>query len=118
MRTDYLILGNSAAGVSAAEAIRAHDPRGSIAIASPEPYAAYGRPLISYLLEGKTTLDRIGYKDPKFYERCGITALLGEGWEAVMLDADAHQAAFANGECIEYGRCLVATGSIPFTLWL
>ena len=61
MDFDYLILGNSAAGVSAAEAIRACRPQETIAIASPEPHPAYGRPLISYLLEGKNSLDRIGY---------------------------------------------------------
>lgn len=115
MHADYLILGNSAAGVSAAEAIRSHDPQGTIAITSPEPHAAYGRPLISYLLEGKTSLDRLDYKDPGFYDRVGATALLGEGYDAVELDAAAHRVTFSNGEVAEYGRCLIATGSIPFT---
>ena len=115
MHVTYLILGNSAAGVSAAEAIRATDDQGSIAIASPEPYPVYGRPLISYLLEGKTSRERIGYKDDDFYERLKITALLGEGYEAKTLDAGGHCVTFANGERITYERCLVATGSIPFT---
>ena len=104
MDFDYLILGNSAAGVSAAEAIRACRPQETIAIASPEPHPVYGRPLISYLLEGKTSLDRIG-----------ITTLLGEGYEAVSIDAEGHRVAFSNGESVGYGRCLIATGSIPFT---
>lgn len=115
MHVTYLILGNSAAGVSAAEAIRETDALGSIAIASPEPYPAYGRPLISYLLEGKTSLERIGYKDDAFYQRLNITALLGEGHEAKDLDSDAHRVTFADGSSITYERCLVATGSIPFT---
>lgn len=114
-RADYLILGNSAAGVTAAEAIRSCDPQGSIVIASPEPYPAYGRPLISYLLEGKTSRERIGYKDDGFYERIGAVALLGEGYDAVSLDAAAHEVAFSGGARIGYGRCLVATGSVPFT---
>ena len=88
MDFDYLILGNSAAGVSAAEAIRACRPQDTIAIASPEPHPVYGRPLISYLLEGKTSLDRIGYKDPAFYDRMRIATLLGEGYEAVSIDAE------------------------------
>lgn len=114
-RVDYLILGNSAAGTTAAEAIREHDPEGSIAIASPEPHPVYGRPLISYLLEGKTSLGRIGYKDAGFYDRIGATRLFGEGFEAVRLDAGAHAAAFSGGAAVEYGKCLIATGSIPFT---
>ena len=115
MDFDYLILGNSAAGVSAAEAIRACRPQETIAIASPEPHPAYGRPLISYLLEGKTSLDRIGYKDPAFYDRMRIATLLGEGYEAVSIDAEGHRVAFSNGKSVGYGRCLIATGSIPFT---
>ncbi len=54
---DYLIIGNSAAGVTAAECIRAHATDASIAIVDREPYPVYGRPLISYLVEGKTTED-------------------------------------------------------------
>ena len=115
MDFDYLILGNSAAGVSAAEAIRACRPQETIAIASPEPHPVYGRPLISYLLEGKTSLDRIGYKDPAFYDRMRIATLLGEGYEAVSIDAEGHRVAFSNGKSVGYGRCLIATGSIPFT---
>lgn len=115
MRFDYLILGNSAAGVSAAEAIRAYRPQETIAIASPEEHHVYGRPLISYLVEGKTALDRIGYKDSEFYDRLHITTLLGSDYEAVSLDAQAHEVTFAGNERIAYGRCLIATGSIPFT---
>lgn len=114
-RADYLILGNSAAGVTAAEAIRFCDKEGSIVIASPEPYAVYGRPLISYMIEGKTTRDRMGYKDPDFYERLNVTTLLGEGFEATAINADAHSVTFSGGAVVSYGSCLVATGSVPFT---
>ncbi len=75
-RSDYLIVGNSAAGVTAAEHIRATDADASITILSREPYAVYGRPLISYLIEGKTTEDCIGFKDANFYEKERIEALL------------------------------------------
>ena len=51
---DYLIIGNSAAGVTAAEFLSVAAPDKSIIMVSHEPYRCYGRPLISYLLEGKT----------------------------------------------------------------
>ncbi len=114
-KTDYLIIGNSAAGVSAAEAIRAHDDSALITLVSREPYPAYGRPLISYMIEGKTCEDRVWLKDADFYESHGIGALLGEDYEVVKLDPDDHQAHLANGDIIEYGKCLMATGSVPFT---
>jgi NADPH-dependent 2,4-dienoyl-CoA reductase/sulfur reductase-like enzyme len=44
-RIGYLIIGNSAAGVGAAEAIREVDKVRTIAIVSDEPYPAYSRPL-------------------------------------------------------------------------
>ncbi len=111
---DFLIIGNSAAGVSAAEHIRANDKTASITILSREPYAVYGRPLISYLIEGKTTEERIGFKEPSFYEDNHIEALLGEDFTATSLDADAHAVTLANGSVITYGKCLLATGSVPF----
>lgn len=112
--TDYLIIGNSAAGVTAAESIRLVDADGSITIVSNEPYAAYGRPLISYLIEGKTTEDRMGYREDGFYERLGIDVLLGSDCEAVSLDAGGHAVELKDGTRISYKSCLVATGSTPF----
>ena len=43
----YVIIGNSAAGIAAAEGIRSADKTGEITIVSDEKYHTYGRPLIS-----------------------------------------------------------------------
>lgn len=114
-KTDYLIVGNSAAGVTAAEHIRAHDEEANITIISREPYQAYGRPLISYMIEGKTSEDKIWFKSPDFYEAHNIETLLGVDFEAVELKPDAHEVVLANGDVVSYGKCLLATGSVPFT---
>lgn len=112
---DYLIVGNSAAGVSAAEQIRKADAEGSVLIVGREPYAVYGRPLISYLLEGKTTREKLGWKDAGFYERNGLEVLTGPDAEVTSLEPQAHRALLANGDAVVYGKCLLATGSVPFT---
>ncbi len=112
---DYLIIGNSAAGVSAAEAIRHADSSGEILIVGQEPYAAYGRPLISYLLEGKTTREALDYKDPSFYERLSIETFVGPDARVLSLDVQAHSVKLAGGATITYKKCLLATGSVPFT---
>lgn len=114
-KVDYLIVGNSAAGISAAEAIRRSDAKGSIMMVSPEPYEAYGRPLISYLLEGKVDEAHLSYKDAGFYARNAIETQFGAGCAAVALDAAAHTVTLENGQVIGYKSVLVATGSIPFT---
>lgn len=112
---DYLIIGNSAAGVTAAEHIRALDDTGSILIVGDEPYPVYGRPLISYLLEGKTTEERMGFKPAGFYEAIGAAALLGPAFRVTSLDAGERRARLASGEVVRFGQCLLATGSVPFT---
>lgn len=111
---DYLIIGNSAAGVTAAESIRAHAADASIVVVDRDPHPAYGRPLISYLMEGKTTEERMRLKDAGFYEDQRIEALLGPGFEVVEIDPAGHVASLAGGDAVEYGKCLLATGSIPF----
>ena len=111
---DYLIIGNSAAGVTAAEFLSAVAPDKSIIMVSHEPYRCYGRPLISYLLEGKTDREHLDYKSADFYETRGIETLFGTEFEAVALDASAREVKLAGGEEISYGKCLLATGSVPF----
>lgn len=113
--TDYLIIGNSAAGVTAAETIRETDSTSNITIVSREPYAVYGRPLISYLIEGKTCEENIGFKPTDFYEKNNIETLFGKDFEVTRLDPEGHRAVFSSGEAIAYRKCLVATGSNPFT---
>ena len=53
-KVEYLIIGNSAGGIGAAEAIRHNDKAGEIAIISDEPYAAYSRVRIAEHLADKT----------------------------------------------------------------
>jgi nitrite reductase (NADH) large subunit len=112
---DYLIIGDSAAGVNAAEQIRQNNQQASIMMLSKEPYPAYGRPLISYMIEKKIDEDCIWYRSPSFYENHNIEVLRGAEYEAVSLDANAHTVVLKNGECIQYGKCLIATGSISTT---
>ena len=50
----YVLIGNSAAAVACVEGIRQRDREGDITMVTNEPYHTYSRPLISYLLAGKT----------------------------------------------------------------
>lgn len=112
---DYLILGNSAAAVAAAESIRQTDTSATLALVSPEACAAYGTPLISYLLEGKTTVEKMALRKPGFYDELGAATFFGEGCAAVSIDASAHVVQLEDGRTLGYGKLLVATGSVPFT---
>ena len=69
---NYVIIGNSAAAVGCIEGIRQADKTGGITVVSSEPYHTYSRPLISYLLYGKTDEQRMKYRPDSFYEDNGL----------------------------------------------
>ena len=108
----YVIIGNSAAGIACVEGIRSADAEGEITIVSDEPFAAYGRPLISYYLLGATDRQRMLYRPADFYERNRVRTLLGA--RAEKIDPAAQKIVLRGGGEIPYDRLLVATGSRPF----
>lgn len=111
-QTKYLITGNSAAAVGTIEGIRQFDTEGSILVVSAEPYHTYSRPLISYLLLGKTDSERMKYRPDDFYKDNGAECLLGK--TAVKIEAHDHIVTLNSGEEIKYEKLLIATGSRPF----
>ena len=108
----YVIIGNSIAAVGAIESIRRVDTEGAITVVSQEPHAVYGRPLISYWLWGKTDRERMNYRPADFYEKNGVTLLLGK--TAAAIDPKAQTVSLESGEVLPYDELLVATGSRPF----
>ena len=109
----YVIIGGSAAAVGCIEGIRAVDTEGEIILVSREPYPFYGRPLISYWLEGKTTESKLlAYRTADYEARMGVRALRGVSAERI--DADAHTVVLSSGEVLPYDKLCIATGSSPF----
>ena len=109
---NYVIIGNSAAGIAAAEAIRRADAAGKITVVSDEPYHTYGRPLISYYLLGATDRQRMLYRPADFYEKLGIGTRFGVRAERV--DPAKKKVFLRGGKSLSYDKLLVATGSRPF----
>ena len=109
---NYVIIGNSAAAVGCIEGIRSVDREGGITVISDEPYHVYSRPLISYLLYGKTNEERMKYRPDDFYETNRVKPLLGV--RAVKIDSGRKAVQLANGDSIPFDRLLIATGSRPF----
>ena len=108
----YVIIGNSAAAVGCVEGIRQADRAGSITIISAEPHHTYSRPLISYLLCGKTDETRMRYRGPDFYESNGVTAMLGVTVRSI--DPPGKQVLLGDGGAVPYDKLLVSAGSSPF----
>ena len=91
---EYVIIGNSTAGIAAAERIRAIDKQGKITILSDEAYHTYGRPLISYYLLGKTDAERMKYRPADFYEKNNIKTLFSV--HAERIDAEKSDAGLSS----------------------
>jgi len=107
----YLIIGNSAGGIGAAEAIRELDKAGTMAIVSDESYPAYSRPLISeHLFEGRP-LERMLYRPADFYEQNNIQTIFGE--KVAKIDFSGHSLKLESGRKLEWQKLLLATGGVP-----
>ena len=108
---NYVIIGNSAAAVGCIEGIRQADKAGSITVVTDEPHHTYSRPLISYLLLGKTDEKRMKYRPDGFYEENGVTLLAGRRAETV--DPEKKTVSLDDGQILSYDKLLVAAGSRP-----
>ena len=73
-----LIIGNSAAGISAAQAIRKKDKDVKITMVSDENYSTYCRCLISYFLAGDIKEKQISWRSDDFFKENNIEVLLNK----------------------------------------
>jgi NAD(P)H-nitrite reductase large subunit len=108
----YVIIGNSAGAVGCVEGIRRIDKAGEITLIASEPYHTYSRPLISYLLLGRTDEERMKYRPNDFYETNNVQTK--RGVKAEKIDSILKEVVLAGGETVPYDKLLVATGSNPF----
>jgi NAD(P)H-nitrite reductase large subunit len=111
MQTRYLIIGNSAGGIGAAEAIRQVDKEGALTIVSEEPYPAYSRPLISKYLAGERTIEGILFRPLDFYDQNNILFLRGK--KVTHLELDHRTARLEDSEQIAWEKLLLAVGGKP-----
>jgi len=110
-KTDYLIIGNSAGGIGAAEAIREVDRKGILTIVSDEPYPAYSRPLISKYLARERNLKGILFRTLDFYDQNNIRFLPGK--RVTRLELDQQVARLEDSEQIAWQKLLIAVGGKP-----
>jgi NAD(P)H-nitrite reductase large subunit len=111
---DFVIIGNSAAGLQALQTLRRHDRQSSIALIDRENRPAYSRVLTPYYIGGHIPQERLDIVVMGFYEALGITMLFGQ--PVVELDADRHELRLGDGRVVRYGKLLLATGAEARTL--
>lgn len=105
----YVIIGASAGGIGAVEAIREVDPVGSIIVISEEP--VYSRPMISNLLDDRTTWSKMQYRDPGFWNKHLVHRFIKK--RAIQLDLSSGWIELDDHERVEFEQLLLATGGSP-----
>lgn len=108
----YVIVGASAAGIGAVEAIREVDPAGTITVISEEPCPQYSRPMISDLVSGKANFDKMLCREEQFWQQNNVQALTGR--TAVSLNLAEKWVALDKGNHVGFEKLLIATGGKPF----
>ena len=110
--TKYVIIGGSAAGIGAVEAIREVDLVGTLTVISDETVPQYSRPMISEYVSREATLDTMKYRGNQFWNDNSVQALTGR--TATKIDFAKKQVELDSGEKIDYEKLLIATGGKPF----
>src|SRR5260221_14075334 len=108
-RRRYLIIGDGAAGTSAAEHVRRADPQGLIAIYSDDPHPAYFRAALTNSPLGELTEQQLWAVPPNFYQdhqvHRGLARVDG-------IDTQRALVYLASGGApVPYDSLLIATGS-------
>ncbi len=106
---DILILGNSAAGLSASKKIREYSKDKSVCIVDREEYPAYSRVMTPYFAGHKIPKEGLFIVDENYYENNNIDTEFGK--TVVEILPDKKQVVLDNGEVISYDKLLIGIGA-------
>jgi nitrite reductase (NADH) large subunit len=107
--THCVILGNSAAGLTAIDAIRERDKTGPITLISKEPDPAYSRVALPYILSKEKNLRQITLQDDGYFKANNVETIIGTGASAI--DTANKTVHLEDGRVVTYDQLLIATGS-------
>ncbi len=107
----YVIIGASAAGISAAKTLRENDRDSKITVFTDEKFLPYSRPIISYYLKSAVEEKNIYLEKAEFYKKNNIDVITDAKIQEI--DADNKRVVWKDGS-EDYDRLLIATGSKPF----
>ncbi len=112
----FVIVGNGAAGTTAAEHIRKNDPESDVTLVAGEPYPLYNRVALPIFLRGRVQERNVMMRTAEVEEKRGVRLLLDTWIEAV--DAKEKTVVTREGRELPYDRLLIATGGTPKPLAL
>lgn len=110
----HVIVGNSAAGLSAVKAIRKTGDGGAITLISAEDRPAYSPVLTTYYIGGEIEKSGLFLVDERFYRTMKVETLLGR--RTVEIDPARKLVRLDNRMKVPYDDLLIATGASARTL--
>ncbi|GAA0955751.1 FAD-dependent oxidoreductase [Kribbella koreensis] len=112
MLSQIVVVGASAAGLTAAEALRREGYAGELTIVGEEARSPYDRPPLSkQILRGVWDEERIVLRSDDLLADLDATWILGTA--AVALDPSARKLTLADGRILGYDGLVIATGATP-----
>lgn len=108
----YVILGNGAAGLSAAKAIRERDKTGSVIMISNEPYVTYNRPMLTKSMVAELKPEELLVEPLSWYEENRVYLLLNK--EVSEIHTGDREVALSDGTKLKYTKLIYALGSECF----
>lgn len=108
----YVIIGGSAAGMAAAQAVRELDHEGEVLVLSAEADLPYFRPLIPFVVAEEKDEKELALLGNGPYAAQNIKVQLNA--EVGSVDPGSKTVQVKNGDSIFYDKLLIATGSRPY----
>jgi NADPH-dependent 2,4-dienoyl-CoA reductase/sulfur reductase-like enzyme/ferredoxin len=107
-----VIIGNGAAGITAADTVRRHHPECDIHLISREKHAFYNRMAITRLIYGRSAMSGLYMQSDAWYDERKITCWLNT--HATHINRGHKQVELATGETLNYDKLILASGSSSF----
>jgi nitrite reductase (NADH) large subunit len=105
-----VVVGSSAAGIAACEAVRREAPCALLSLVTDERDFTYSRPMLPYLLSGMVDRSDIDWREEGNLSD-GLSVSIEPGMTAVQLLPNERSVLLSNGSAVTYDRLIIATGA-------
>ncbi|MGD0919360.1 MAG: FAD-dependent oxidoreductase [Thermodesulfobacteriota bacterium] len=113
-RKRHVIVGCSAAGLSALETIRSLAPEDEIRVVSREKTLPYSPAVLPYLVSGRLSEDNLWIKSKGYFSRMKVSLSLGKGVAKVV--PDGKKIVYSDGDSEAFDTLLIGVGAEPAKL--
>ncbi len=105
----HLIIGNGAAGITAAKTLREKSPESEIIVLTDEKYHYYNRPALIDFIAGRKKEEELYFYPADWYDKNKIKVILQKSAEKI--DTSTKSVKTDDGEVFLYNKLLIASGA-------